>query len=129
MQGYTGNIEELTLANNNFRQVLYTGKHMQLVIMTLQVGEEIGAEVHKNVDQFFRVEEGEAKFLVNGEETLVGEDEVFIVPAGSKHNVVNVGEGALRLYTIYTPPNHPNGTIHANKAEADAYEVEHHHDE
>ena len=129
MIGYTGNIEELTLANNNFRQVLYTGKHMQLVVMTLQAGEEIGVEIHKTVDQFFRVEEGVAKFVVNGEATQVGEDEVFIVPAGSEHNVINVGEAPLRLYTIYTPPNHPDGTIHANKAEADAYEAEHHHDE
>ena len=129
MIGYTGNIEELTLANNNFRQVLYTGKHMQLVVMTLQAGEEIGVEIHKTVDQFFRVEEGVAKFVVNGEETQVGEDEVFIVPAGSEHNVINVGEAPLRLYTIYTPPNHPDGKIHANKAEADAYEAEHHHDE
>jgi mannose-6-phosphate isomerase-like protein (cupin superfamily) len=127
MQGYTGNIEELTLANTNFRQVLYTGKYMQLVVMTLQAGEEIGTEVHETVDQFFRIEEGQAKFVVNGEETEIGEDEVCIVPAGSEHNVINVGEGALKLYTIYAPPNHPDGTTHKDKAEAEAYEAEHHH--
>jgi mannose-6-phosphate isomerase-like protein (cupin superfamily) len=128
MQGYTGNIEELTLNNSNFRQVLYTGQHMQLVVMTLQVGEEIGEEIHETVDQFFRVEEGQAKVIVDGEEVVIGAEEVYIVPAGSKHNVINVGEGALKLYTIYAPPNHPDGTVHANKAEADAYEAEHHHE-
>lgn len=128
MQGYTGNIEELTLENNNFRQVLYTGKHMQLVVMSLLPGEEIGQEVHEGTDQFFRVEAGQAKFVVNGEETLVGEDEVFIVPAGSKHNVIQTGETVLKLYTIYAPPNHPDDTVHATKAEADEYERFHHED-
>lgn len=127
MQGYTGNIEDLTLNNNNFRQVLYTGKHMQLVLMTLQVGEEIGEEIHETVDQFFRIEEGQAKVVVDGEEVVIGAEEVYIVLAGSKHNVINVGDKALKLYTIYAPPNHPDGTVHANKAEADAYEAEHHH--
>lgn len=128
MQGYTGNIEELTLKNTNFRQVLYTGKYMQLVVMALEPGEEIGVEVHDGVDQFFRVEEGMAKFVVNGEEAEVRAEEVYIVPSGSEHNVVNVGEGVLKLYTIYAPPNHPDGTTHKDKAEADAYEAEHHHD-
>lgn len=126
MNGFTGNIEELTLKNNNFRQVLYTGKYMQLVVMSLQTGEEIGVEIHQTVDQFFRIEEGSAKFVVNGEETVVGKEGVFIVPAGSEHNVINVGTGPLRLYTIYAPPNHPDGTVHADKAEADAYEASHH---
>jgi mannose-6-phosphate isomerase-like protein (cupin superfamily) len=128
MKGYTGNIEELTLQNTNFRQVLYTGTHMQLVVMTLQVGEEIGQEIHESVDQFFRIEEGQAKFVVDGEEVVIGAEEVYIVPAGSEHNVINVGEGLLKLYTIYAPANHPDGTIHATKAEADAYEAEHHHE-
>lgn len=128
MQGYTGNIEELTLANSNFRQVLYTGAHMQLVVMSLQAGEEIGEEIHAGTDQFFRIEEGEARFVVNGEETVIGAEEVFIVPAGSTHNVINTGDGVLKLYTIYAPPNHPDGTVHKNKAEADAYEAEQHHD-
>lgn len=119
MQGYTGNIEELTLENTNFRKVLFTGQHMQLVVMSLLPGEEIGEEVHEGTDQFFRVEAGQARFVVSGEETLVGEDEVFIVPAGSKHNVIQSGQETLKLYTIYTPPNHPDGTVHKTKAEAD----------
>lgn len=123
MQGYTGNIEELTKQNTNFRQVLYTGKYMQLVVMKLNPGEEIGMEVHPAVDQFFRIEEGQAKFVVGGEETTVNEDGVFIVPAGSEHNVINTGTGELKLYTIYTPPNHPEGTIHVTKAEAEAAEA------
>lgn len=126
MQGYTTNIEDVTKQNSNFRQVLYTGKHMQLVVMSLQVGEEIGKEVHETTDQFFRVEEGTLKFVVNGEETVVGEDGVFIVPAGSEHNVINVGEGVAKIYTIYAPPNHPDGTIHKTKAEAEAAEAEEH---
>lgn len=125
MQGFVGNIEELTLANNNFRQVLFTGGQMQLVVMALKPGEEIGVEVHKDVDQFFRVEQGRAKFVINGEEIVIGEDEVYIVTAGSEHNVISVGEEALKLYTIYAPPNHPDGTVHATKAEAD--EAEHDH--
>lgn len=126
MIGYTANIEELTLANNNFRQVLYTGKHMQLVLMSLLVGEEIGSEVHETVDQFFRVEAGEVKFIVNGEETLVGDGGVFIVPAGSQHNVINNGNVPVKLYTIYSPPNHPDGTINVDKAAAEAYEQAQH---
>jgi len=126
MQGYTTNIEDVTKQNSNFRQVLYTGKHMQLVVMSLLVGEEIGKEVHETTDQFFRVEEGTLKFVVNGEETVLGEDGVFIVPAGSEHNVINVGEGVAKIYTIYAPPNHPDGTIHKTKAEAEAAEAEEH---
>ena len=118
MIGYTGNIEQLTLSNEFFRQVLFTGKHSQLVVMALLPGEEIGMEVHENVDQFFRIEQGKAKFVLNGEETVIGNGEVAIVPAGTKHNVVNVGEEKLKLYTIYSPPNHPEGTIHKTKAEA-----------
>lgn len=124
MIGYTGNIEELTLKNEFFRQVLFTGQHAQLVVMAIQPGEEIGMEVHPNVDQFFRLEQGTAKFIMNGEETVIGNGEVAIVPAGTQHNVVNVGEGSLKLYTIYSPPNHPEGTIHKAKAEAMAEEHE-----
>ncbi|EKD80095.1 MAG: mannose-1-phosphate guanyltransferase [uncultured bacterium] len=126
MIGYTGNIEELTKDNSNFRQVLYTGKYMQLVVMKLNVGEEIGMEVHPTVDQFFRIEVGQAKFIVNGEGTEVKEEGVFIVPAGSEHNVINTGTGKLRLYTIYAPPNHPEGTIHATKADAEVAEAAKH---
>lgn len=122
MQGYTINIEDASQANNNFRQVLYTGQHLQLVVMSLQVGEEIGVETHATTDQFFRIEVGKLKFSVNGEETVVEEDGVFVVPAGSEHNVINVGEKIAKLYTIYAPPNHPDGTVHATKAEAMASE-------
>jgi mannose-6-phosphate isomerase-like protein (cupin superfamily) len=124
MIGYVGKIEELTLQNTNFRQVLYTGKHAQLVVMCLQVGEDIGSEVHETVDQFFRIESGSAKVVMNGEEAFVGDGDAFIVPAGTTHNVVNVGQSPLKLYTIYSPPNHPEGTIHATKADAQAAEHE-----
>ncbi len=124
MQGYTINIEDASLANNNFRQVLYTGKHLQLVVMSLLIGEEIGLETHQTTDQFFRVEKGVVKFVVDGGETIVEEDGIFIVPAGSEHNVVNVGDKVAKLYTIYAPPNHPDGTVHATRA--DALASEHH---
>lgn len=126
MIGYVGNIVNETLQNNNFRKVLFTGKHMQLVVMSLLPGEEIGMEVHDHVDQFFRIEEGIATVVMNGEETTVVDDDVFIVPAGVQHNVINAGTETLKLYTIYTPPNHPEGTVHATKAEAmEAEEAEH----
>ena len=126
MQSYFGNIEEDTLNNSNFRKVLYTGTYMQLVVMSLKVGQEIGAEVHPNVDQFFRIEQGTANFVVDGQITTVSADQVYIVAAGANHNVVNVGEQDLKLYTIYSPPNHPEGTVHPTKAEADAAEAEEH---
>ncbi len=125
--GYIDNIEEKTLENSNFRKVLFTGSHMQLVVMSLKAGEDIGEEVHDTVDQFFRVEEGEAKFVIDGEENIVKEDMVAIVPAGSKHNVINVGDGDLKLYTIYAPANHPEGTVHATREDAMKAEEEHHH--
>ncbi len=130
MTGYQGNIEKETLKNNFFRQVLFTGKKAQLVVMCLQKGEEIGNEVHKTVDQFFRIEQGEAKFVFNnGKEEFVARDgDAVIVPAGTFHNVINVGRGKMKLYTVYSPPNHPDGTVHKTKAEADkAEEEEHHH--
>lgn len=118
MKGYFANIEKETLDNNFFRKVLFTGRFSQLVVMSLKVGEEIGEEVHENVDQFFRIEKGKAKFVIEGEEKILVEDEVFIVPAGTKHNVINIGNCDLKLYTIYSPPNHPDGTIHKTKEEA-----------
>ncbi len=125
--GYSDNIVDRTLENSNFRKVLYTGAHMQLVVMSLKVGEDIGEEVHDTVDQFFRVEKGEAKVVMNGEETLLSDDMVAIVPAGTLHNVINVSETEeLKLYTIYAPANHPEGTVHATKEEAMAAE-EHEH--
>ncbi len=125
--GYIDDIEEKTLANSNFREVLYTGKHLQLVVMCLKPGDDIGEEVHDHVDQFFRVEQGEAKVLIDGDESVIKEDMVAIVPAGSLHNVINISDIDLKLYTIYSPPNHPDGTIHKDKAEADKYEEDHHH--
>ena len=126
MPGYFGPIESQTLDNESFRHVLFTGKHCQLVVMCLQPGEEIGNEVHEHVDQFFRVEEGEARFVLNGsEQHLVPAGDAAIVPAGTHHNVINTSsKEALKLYTLYTPPEHPDGTIHKTKAEADA--AEHH---
>jgi len=123
MQGYHANIEEITLQNTNFRQVLYTGKHSQLVVMSIKQGEEIGNEVH-TLDQFFRVEKGKAKVVLNNGETVfeVQEDFVFIIPAETWHNVINIGEEDLKVYTIYSPPEHKDKTIHATKADAEAHE-------
>ena len=124
MTGYVGLIEKTTLKNKYFRQVLFTGKHSQLVVMCLQPGEEIGNEVHPAVDQFFRIEQGEARFVFNGkEEHLVRGGDAVVVPAGTYHNVINTSPTKpLKLYTVYTPPNHPDGTVHKTKAEADAAE-------
>lgn len=126
MTGYVGSIEKQTEQNNYFRQVLFTGKHTQLVVMCLQGGEEIGSEVHDTVDQFFRIEQGEAKFIFNGsEEHIVHDGDAVIVPAGTIHNVINMSKTEpVRLYTLYSPPNHPDGTVHKTKAEAEA--AEHH---
>jgi len=126
MTGFVDNIEEKTEQNNFFRQVLYTGKHTQLVVMSLLPGEEIGMEVHLQVDQFFRIEEGEAKVIIDGEEHEVSDGFAIIVPAGSQHNVINTGSNPLKLYTLYSPPNHPEGTVHRTRAEAMAAEKEEH---
>lgn len=121
MTGYVGKIEQVTLQNTAFRQVLFTGKYAQLVVMSLLPREEIGMEVHKVVDQFFRVEFGKAKVVMNGEETQVTDGDAFIVPAGTVHNVINLStDQPLKLYTIYSPPNHPEGTVHLTKADAEA---------
>jgi mannose-6-phosphate isomerase-like protein (cupin superfamily) len=122
---YVGPIEKLTAENTYFRQVLYTGPHSQLVVMCLRPGEDIGDEVHPNVDQFFRIEQGEANFILNEkEEHRVHDGDAVVVPAGTFHNVINVSmTGALKLYTIYSPPNHPEGTVHKTKAEAVAAEA------
>jgi mannose-6-phosphate isomerase-like protein (cupin superfamily) len=128
MTGYVGPIEKATLENEFFRQVLFTGKYAQLVVMALRPGEEIGNEVHSHVDQFFRIEAGRAKFVFNDtEEHVVGDGDAVIVPAGTYHNVICVSDEPLKLYTIYSPPNHPDGTIHETKAEADAAEAAEHH--
>jgi mannose-6-phosphate isomerase-like protein (cupin superfamily) len=119
MKGYVENIEEATLANEDFRRVLYTGKNLQLVLMTLQPGEEIGEEVHEDIDQFFRVEEGSGTIYIDGNASPIEEDFAAIVPAGARHNVVNSGSGPLKLYTLYGPPEHKHGTVHKNKDQAE----------
>lgn len=123
MQGYFGEIEDLTLANRNFRQVLYTGKYSQLVLMSLKPGEEIGEEVHNENDQFFRFESGEGKVIIDGNEYSVKDGSAIVVPAGAKHNVMNVSETEdLKLYTIYSPAHHKDGIVRATKEEAEANE-------
>lgn len=118
MKGYKTEIEKVTLGNNNFRKVLYTAKNLQLVLMSLKAREEIGEEIHKN-DQFFRFESGKGKVMIDGNEYEVTDGDVIIVPAGSKHNVMNVDSAApLKMYTIYAPPHHKDGIVHATKAEA-----------
>jgi len=126
MTGYVGPIEKATEENDYFRRVLFTGKYSQLVVMCLQAGEEIGNEVHPDVDQFFRIEKGSARFVFGGEEKhLVRAGGAVVVPAGTYHNVINTSQKRpLKLYTIYTPPQHPDGTVHKTKAEAEA--AEHH---
>lgn len=128
MTGYYGNIEDLTLKNSNFRQVLFTGKHTQLVLMSLKAKEDIGMEVHDNVDQFFRFEAGVGKVIIDGTEYDVKDGDAVIIPAGNQHNIINVSETEdLKLYTLYSPPNHPEGTVHKVKSEAMEAESEEHH--
>lgn len=119
-RGYCDNIERQTVENEDFRRVLYTGRNLQLVLMTLQPGEEIGEEVHEEIDQFFRIEEGEGVIDIDGRENRVEDDFAVIVPAGSRHNVRNIGSAPLRLYTLYGPPEHKDGVVQSTKAEAEA---------
>ena len=124
MVGFHTNIEAETVSNDNFRKVLFTAPHSQLVLMSLLPGEEIGTEVHPEVDQFFRFEAGQGKSILNGEELLFKANDVLIVPAGTNHNIINTSTTEpLKLYTIYSPANHPGGTIHKTKAEAEAAEA------
>ena len=127
MSGYLVDIEQKTLENENFREVLFTAPHSQLVVMTLQPGEEIGLETHDEIDQFIRVEAGTGKALLNGEEKALADGSAVVIPAGTEHNVINTSQSeALKLYTISSPPEHPDGTINKTKAEAIEYEKEHH---
>ena len=132
-RAWTGDIERLTLDNDTFRTVLFTGSQQQLTVMRLGPGEEIGRERHDDTDQFLRVEQGRARLELGGSESSVDEtreleeDWAAIIPAGVWHNVVNVGEGDVRLYSIYSPPEHPDGTVHKTKAEAEAAEEAEHH--
>ncbi len=121
MNGYVVNIEKEAEENNYFRKVLYTDARLQLDLMSLNPGEEIGAEVHQ-LDQFFRIEEGAGKAVLEDTEFAIGPGSVVIVPTGTKHNIINTGPGSLKLYTLYVPPNHPEGTIHKTRAEAEAAE-------
>ena len=118
MKGYVVNIEKITQENDNFRQVLYTAKHSQLVAMTLAPGQDIGEEVH-DLDQFFRVETGEGKAVLDGVEHLIKDGSAIVVPEGTRHNIINTSrERAMKLYTIYSPPNHRDGVIHSTKEES-----------
>jgi mannose-6-phosphate isomerase-like protein (cupin superfamily) len=119
MKGFKSNIEKDTLENKNFRKVLYTGKHLQLVLMSLNVGEDIGAEIHPDNDQFFRFESGLGKCVIDGNDYKVKDGDVIVVPAGAKHNVINVGTKELKMYTLYGPPNHQDGTIRNTKEDAE----------
>ncbi len=119
MKGYHNNIEKLTLANNDFRHVLYTGKNSQLVLMSLKPNEEIGMEAHNENDQFFRFEKGEGKVVIDGNEYIVGDGDAVIVPMGAEHNVINTSATeTLKLYTIYSPAHHKDGVVRATREEA-----------
>jgi mannose-6-phosphate isomerase-like protein (cupin superfamily) len=118
---YVKNLEEDTEENDNFRKVLNTTEKSQLVVMSLLPHEDIGEEVH-DVDQFIRIEKGEGKSVLNGEETKISDGFAVVIPAGVRHNIINTGDSKMKLYTVYTPPNHAPGTIHKTKAEAEADE-------
>jgi mannose-6-phosphate isomerase-like protein (cupin superfamily) len=117
MKGFIDNIETLTTDNTDYRRVLYTGKHLQLVLMTLQPGEEIGSEVHATHDQFLRIEAGRGEVVIDGAKRAVEDDDAIIVPAGARHNVINTGDAPLQLYTLYGPPEHRDGVVQATKAD------------
>lgn len=122
MKGFTANIEKETLQNNNFRKVLYTAKHSQIVLMSLQPKEEIGLETHEENDQFFRIEAGKGKCIIDGNEYVIKDGDAIIVPAGAKHNVINTSDTeALKLYTIYSPPNHKDAIVRKTKEEANTH--------
>ena len=125
MNNFIDDIEKLTKENKFFRKVLFTGKHSQLVVMRLKPSEDIGLEIHDNVDQFFRIDEGEGEVIIDGNKTQIKDGFAVVVPAGSEHNIINTGNTDLKLYTIYSPPNHPDKTIH--KTHQEAMEAEEHH--
>lgn len=128
MSGFYTHLEDETLANDAFRKVLFTGTNSQLVLMTLKLGEDIGSEVHPDNDQFFRFEAGEGKVVIGDEEYIVKDGDSVVIKAGTQHNIVNTSETeVLKMYTIYSPAHHPDGTIHETKAEAMAAEENEHH--
>lgn len=122
MKGYVEDIEGITSGNKDFRRVLYTGKHVQLVVMAIRKNDEIGEEVHNDRDQFFRVEKGKGEVVIDGETTKIRAGDGIVVPAGARHNIINTGSKRLRLYTIYGPPEHKDGVVERTKAEAEATE-------
>ena len=125
MKGFKANIEKGALHNNDFRKVLYTSKHLQLVLMSLKAGEEIGGETHQDNDQFFRFEKGKGKCIIDGNEYNVKDGDVVIIPAGAKHNIINTdGASELKMYTIYAPPHHKDGIVRTTKEEAEKNEAE-----
>jgi len=124
MKGYITNIEKATKENENFRKVLYTAPNSQLVLMTLKPGDEIGEEVH-TLDQFFRIEEGEGKAILDGAEHKIEDGTAIVIPAGMRHNILNTSDEELKLYTIYSPPEHKDGVIHLTRADAVADEEDH----
>lgn len=133
MTGWLDDIEKRTIENEDFRRVLHTGKHAQLTVMSIEPGSEIGWEMHDHLDQFLRIEQGSGELDLGASEDAVDEthpvqdDWAIIVPAGTWHNVRNTGDVPLKLYSIYSPPEHPDGTVHKTKTDADAAEAEHHH--
>jgi mannose-6-phosphate isomerase-like protein (cupin superfamily) len=122
MKGFVDNIEELTTGNKEFRRVVYTGQYIQLVLMSLKKGEEIGEEVHVDRDQFFRIEKGKGVIVIDGQRHKVRSDDAVVVPAGARHNVINTGEKSLKLYTLYGPPEHADGIVQDTPAEAERQE-------
>ncbi len=122
MQWFIDDLEKRTEENSDFRHVVFTAPHMQLVLMSLDPGEEIGEETHEDTDQFFRVEKGKGEMVLDGRVSFIEEDSGVVVPAGTRHNVRNTGHEPMRLYTIYAPPQHPDGTVQHTRAEADAAE-------
>ena len=128
MNGFNIDLEKETLTNDDFRRVLYTGRNSQLVLMSLKPREEIGLEVHDDIDQFFRFEDGQGKVIIDGREIEVADGSGVVVPAGAEHNVINTSEASLlKLYTVYSPPEHKNSTVHKTKEEAEA-DTDHHFD-
>lgn len=127
MAGYHVNIEKKSVENKFFREVLFTGPNSQLVVMSLMPGEDIGMETHDGVDQFIRIEAGKGTAVLDGVEHELEDGSAVVIPAGTEHNIINGSKKEpLKLYTVYSPPNHPHGTIHKDKAEAERYEREHH---
>jgi mannose-6-phosphate isomerase-like protein (cupin superfamily) len=123
MNAFLDDIEQQTERNRDFRRVMFTGPYLQLVLMTLQPGEDIGEEVHNDTDQFFRVEQGEGEVVIDGYARPIDDGTAIVIPAGARHNVVNTGRKPLRLYTLYAPPHHADGTVHRTRADAELAEA------